>query len=85
MVSDAMHPPGQDEDIVVHKDMSIDELIQASEEQPKAIEDILTDEDERKKLEVIILNNFDSFLMKKLVCKLLRKPEVLCYPNKDIL
>ena len=45
-------PGSRDEEIIVHKDMSIDELIQASEDVPKVVEDIPKGDEEKKEQEV---------------------------------
>jgi hypothetical protein len=45
-------PANRDEEIEVHKDMSIDQLIQASEEVPKVVEDVPRDVEEKKESQV---------------------------------
>ena len=45
-------PANRDEEIEVHEDMSIDQLIQASEEVPKVVEDVPGDVEEKKESQV---------------------------------
>ena len=45
-------PANRDEEIEVHEDMSIDQLIQASEEVPKVFEDVPRDVEEKKESQV---------------------------------